>query len=576
MDKLLSDPLCSAVVLGATGTALAAWLMARQSIVHRSAPGPSSGGYFALLPIDLQLHILTVWLTDGRDTSMLRMLSRLDVACCAHSLRCDYLALVGHPAILWNGFDHDYTTMWSECNWDTVSFVQWLASRQIRQKHVFLNTITTTATSVCLPHIDSVVIAGQHYTGGSEALQKVMEAFPNLTSLTFGGSETWAAMVPLLPTMPLKRVIYYGRVLFASALFCEFFSHVAIGPLETVRVPTMPLDLMLISLLAKHSHTLQVLEVSCKNLPSAKLLEFVQCCDVLKELVLFDYEGTDSEALAIVHARRSLERFILCGPDSNRDDSNVAVSYNLFADLLEQCGWLSVVHVGNCCYYRTQGKLMLISTMRMELSHAVVNRIADMDIDVKELEFSSDALVEELDADMQAAVGKLIARFGHGITTLTLLHLTDDLVICIRDHCPRLTTMTVCCDDRLIEMLALSIPGLLRLGLFCEQVSDDGFAALLKACPKLEEVKMQYGPDISSRSLDSILQLQHHLRKFTWTDGVGFVNKPFYFWSNKDSDINQFRCSAREQQLLPVAVLGKTELMDTCKYSEQRPANMFT
>lgn len=120
------------------------------------------------------------------------------------------------------------------------------------------------------------------------------------------------------------------------------------------------------------------------------------------------------------------------------------------------------------------------------------------------------------------------------------------------------------------------MPGLKRIGLLSTaDVSDDGFIALLTACPRLEEVNVIYSAEITFRFLKAILSSQHPLKRLTWYQGIGFVkNKPFFSWGGSNA-IDKFRSLAREQQLVPVTIFEKSDFPKRSRFRLLQPANLF-
>lgn len=589
MHRILADPVTAAVAFGATGTALAAWWMRQSNLKQSPVAAPSHGmapeaAFFLVLPVDLQLCIVTTWLSHaGDENTLLHALSVLDVASCNHALRPDFLALAKHPAIVWADFCYeDYFSIGSvEYKRDTASFLKWLQSRvtkRIVMLHLDqLNGLVNYSIEP-LAHIDTVVLFGIANAAGAEALKVVLEACSNLTSLTFqAADDTWKQVKHLVPSIQLKVLIFHGVVMFGPTnIFADFLARCPLG-LEEVRIPTVDASDDIIDLLAIHADTLKVLEINCRILESIKLLELVQQCKVLEELVLTEFEiGTNADAEAIVDAtKHNLKRFVLSGPCDEDCDFESIVDLNLFADLLERCLWLEKVHVINCSYDRISEELILTSSHFKLLEVPLIDRIASLNLCVRSLEFSTSDSSDFPDAVVDQARINLIRSMGKEITTFSIDSTTENMVVCLGECCPMLTTVTLMlCDDLLLKLLALSVKTVRRIGMCYGNYSDVGIGDMLTACQHLQEIHVKYGPKITSKTLDAILSLKHKLKRFTWSESIGL--RSGWLWNDEQTVINKFRDSIKVQQLVPVPLLAKVSHPNKVNpYREVQSGNMF-
>lgn len=386
MLRVFSDPIHAAVAVGATGAVLATWWMQQkqQTSSHESA---TEAAFFLVLPVDIQLSILTTWLTHaGDENTLLHVLSVLDVACCNHTLRSDFLTLAKHPAIVWADFCcDDYLSIGRiEEKRDTASFLKWLQSRVTKRDVVLhLDQLSNLKSFSIAPleYIDTIVLFGVANTASGDALKVVLQACPNLTSLTFpGADDLWVRLQDLIPNIQLKILIFHGVV----TVLPEFVACCRLGLVE-VRAPFFEGTVNILNLLVSHAATLKVLEINCKVLPLNNVLEFVQQCQVLEELVLTEFEiGTNAEAEAIAHATKyTLKKFVLSGPYDEDCYFDTLVDHHLFADLLERCLWLETIHVINFSYDRTTGELFLMSSRFKQVDDTLIDRIASLNICVR-------------------------------------------------------------------------------------------------------------------------------------------------------------------------------------------------
>lgn len=442
MNNIFSHSVCAAALIGTSGTALAAWLMTRPSSTTHS-PQRDRGGrddnsgmahFFTILPVDLQLCILNMWLSDGHDeAAILRVLSSLDIAC-GRALRAYFIALAGHPALIWNDFHvNEFTLMGVEYKQNTAAFMAWLQSRHVKKKYLFLkhseqlklNLFSTSPSPALLPDINTILITDQPFVGDLELLQALWGCFPNLTSVSIRGSGHWRPTTGLMSNTSLKRLAYYG----SHAAFGEFMLHISPG-LEELRLPSSQLrnDTTLIQLLTKNCETLQGLELNCTKLSTAVIVQLIAPCVLLSELVLSEVIHTTMSAMTVVAAAsRSLKRFVLCGHAC----TGTSISYDTFADLLEGCPWVEYVQFFDCSFDHNKCELIILSSVFLAIVHQdVINRIAGMDLVVKVLEFSFD-VANDLNVELEQAVSNLIASFGRDVIVLTLYHITTRLISCI-------------------------------------------------------------------------------------------------------------------------------------------------
>lgn len=140
---------------------------------------------FFKLPSDVHKYIFESWIRD--EHALLTALSALDVACCARSVRSDFLAL---PCVLSSPLiDHDDA---KACAIKDINcYMAWLSSRRVGVRalylsHSALNALQPSALSgsLLLPSIPSVESILIETTPCHLALQHVLCACPNARTIT--------------------------------------------------------------------------------------------------------------------------------------------------------------------------------------------------------------------------------------------------------------------------------------------------------------------------------------------------------------------------------------------------------
>lgn len=487
--------------------------------------------FLDVLPTDLHVSILQTW-----TGTKLPLLSALDIAFCNRPHRARFLEWIALACHQWKdsvGFDKKGNDAAS------MRLIRWMAARGISLQTLklthsfFLRWRSTKATLWDIDEINEILLASNSivrldvstsYGGNIDALFSafVMTPLPNLTALTI--------------------TVHHSILGFSTFLA----GLEALGGSLTelnLRVNTLPADVtcFLLDTIARTCKSLKVLEIDAVHVPTAKLVLFLQQSQLLMELKMGRFCGTDAELRRIFAAGQPHLKSI-------NFDAGHRGCVLLLMNILVRHSSLDTVSVSGNSYCRSSGRLRFspISCGRMES--------ADLDCTVRacanvfELKLPTNMLrkPEHLMRMGEAYGSKLIILrlSGFALRCLTVLlpccanlrqfHTTHDvdplLLGLVAAHCKKL------------EILVLS-------NFFSDDehsppppICDSDMEELFANCSQLREVSVGNSADLSFCTLQAILD--HHLPIVRFTCEAKATLD--------DADVERFYRLAKLQGLLPV------------------------
>lgn len=473
--------------------------------------------FFSLLPSDLQIDILFVWL-NHKDCgwSLVRALSSLDIACSKACQRPWRWLLTQLPPF------GEFSSSMSITEVKLVSeYVQWLHSRQVAVKslQLALSAIGGMPT-LLLPSVE--IISWRLCAASTEYLESVLLCCPNVTSVH-------TTMVQLEAFTPATAAVLTKL----KALTISIYSDISVnclsmvGPrLTELRLENCSLDTrQLAELISQHCPLLQVLRL--RHEVFADLLLVFAACSLLEELILPGKALNEEEVAVIIASLPHITRITVNALSQHAS--------SIFASMLELCPNILLLSIGRCKWSQEEGILELANGNLLDL--AIITRIFDICTSVSALLISShlyDGLAE-----------LIVQRLGSGLQSLSVVALESNPLNIVIQGCSlslkHLSLYGSGVTDELLQLIAVQHPQLETLSLLFSTVSDEGAGTVIAACPNLTDLTLKSVQMLSVQTLQAIIASRLHLQR---------LQLPH--WSFKEEDIVWFRQQALEHQLLPL------------------------
>lgn len=482
--------------------------------------------FFTLLPADLQLDILFVWLqhNDGGN-GLLRVLSAIDMACCSRSIRKPFLWLIAQiPAF------GELTSANGGGTKFIATFLLWLSSRKVALMAVQLEDCITDhhcPVEAVLPFVEHIYWTQLIASG--RRLEEVLLCCPNVLSIECKYFLDLPAEFMKEYVTNLKEVTVHGHRLYLSGFFgCHH--------LRVLRLEEYSLSLVLGIGIPAICPLLETIQATIDTTGLAGIVETIQSCAFLRELILHGCWrcGWDADGVVCILAFQQIKRLTLGDFDTRRSRQNEI----LFADMLELRPDLEVLQIdgyrfssdGHLCITGTESNITVLTKVFNNCS-SIGQLTLDIDLtsNIAELIAAHDnkSRLRSLTAwcpsnKCTPHITILFSTFGLSLTYLELhgYGVMNKLLHVVSNHCP------------LLESLCLRPK-------FAAVLKDTGMIAIVKGCPQLLHLTLLGARAVTIKTLQAMVDHRLHLK----TLKLQYV---------KAIDSDWLRQQYRDQQMLPV------------------------
>lgn len=450
--------------------------------------------FFGVLPDDLQIHVLSVWLSENGGCGFIKSLSSLDLACSSeHQAALRFLFGALPP----------FTPQFEISPKLTVGYMQWLCSRGVAVKSLHVTGCDDEQQldpELRLPAVESIFWKDMT-DSTAHLLDAVLRSCPNATSLDFAGSCS-VEFTPAVVALAAKVTVFVDR---SKAI--SYQSLKAIGPqLKKLLLEHGVINANLMNLVHKFP-LLEVLEIRIPK-PTV-VLSIIETCKHLRE-VLLPGSMFDERDIALLLAHKQIRRL---GVNRRSPSSKDCL---MFFNMMTSFPDRDYLRIGNCVYSPVEGILELSGC---EIDGALMAMILGacksvQFLRVHDASVRSDA-VEVVQRELGAGLKRFALKIGRfeyfsNIQTCGPLVHSIELISCY-------------CSDAILETMAAQCPQLESLTLFensflsscgnnSPSITDEGMEQLLGGCLNLKELSLDgpAGMRITRKTLQSIVR--HKLR----------------------------------------------------------------
>lgn len=395
-------------------------------------------------------------------------------------------------------------------------------------------------SSLTIDTVEALIITAVHST---EYLSPfILDSLPNLTSISclyHTKSILWGSLF-VCPPVKLRRLINTFPDPSQTALF------LAMTPcLEELRISKVLLTADLASMLVEKCLQLKVLEVGCDDhttIDSIKLI--LEHCAYIKELTLHKLrcDGNIVDEIVLAgYPKLNVLRFI----NAVTPKTESTLIGGKFANLLERHMWLDLLQLNEFYYHRAGGDLRLSTSIALGTLMRVLSSCSKVQSLALEVTLDSTSLKEKLSIIVEAlghvdSISVASAESGVDQDSLLFVPMSMPLLKRLTVKCSNL------CNIRLMNLASTCthLEFLHLEGLTAVEITDDSVKTVLDNCPRLKEIVIDCGPEMTFNCLESIIDNQLRLEKVTWKRA-----------GDRQASIDKFRGLVRERQFLPIPVL---------------------
>lgn len=514
--------------------------------------------FLRLLPSDLHLDILSLWISDKEHGAhLLVVLSNLDIALPKADKRTFRSLLSRLPQIEeWNS---NKAIKWAD------KFMAWLQSRNVRVQMLMLcDSGPTSMTSrvisfvtgmfrslrplISLPTV-TVINITVYPQASNEVVERALRGCPNVTKLD-GHMSTIPTFTPeLVALVPnLKTLCVSGYVTLTVA------SIQAIGPhLHELRFVNGHPNDELLTAIGKSCPLLKIFQLSTNTSTFPLLLGILQACPFLTEIVwnyLLTRSDDDLGRLLEVKQIRKLSL-------TTRFVNSTSFYTDRFAVMLARRPDLDLFQMGDCKYVRSE-RLLHLCEEHFENFNDEINTILDMCADLSDLHLgkplwygTSPILVEKIGSyklhsltlsnPHAIPLSLVLQRCGQLLRKLRIVRHSSGPVSMmlgvIATNCPALECFTI--EVSYQHPVTISASDIANLFLHCPQINELGLVGL----PSPQTLSV----------LQAFLDHRIRLRKLALVRcGCG------------ETDVEWFEAQAKALQLLPVAHIAREGVDGWC------------
>lgn len=450
--------------------------------------------FFDLLPTDLQIHVLLVWLNnETMGCDLMKVLSSLDIAC-AVSYEKSWRDLLRHIPPF-GGFG---STPWSpnEVTMHMMTYMLWLCSRRVAVRSLVVIMDHDPGMAAILqgkhPHLTLPSIEVITFDGGifnmlgervADVVQAVLRYCPNVNTLQFRRNvpctDAIMAKFPKLKTLSIELSAYsWGRLNLRT-----------LPPLLLkLRLDhRSPLGKRTAKLIGKHCPHLQVLKVDYPTCIST-IVQLLVDCKQLRDLELRGEKMVREVDIAQILAKPQVKKLaISMSRDTKRSDNACTV----FANLLELRPDIEELQLYSCCKYSCIART--VSIVSNSVDKADLFRILSCCITIDDFTLTQINFQEELAKVIHTICsGRLKSLRISMWKTRQAIHALEIVL----QNCPLLTSLTIGGDasDSMLAVVAVQCPQLEMLTLqlankSCGQfevMTGDGLDNLFAHCPLIK------------------------------------------------------------------------------------------
>lgn len=448
--------------------------------------------FFRLLPADLQIDILYVWL-NSKDSGkgLLRVLSAIDMACCSKAVRKPFLWLIAQiPAF------GELTPVESVSSVIHIfPFVQWLDSRKVVLKVLALNGRQSGGTdlfqgneghAISFPAVEHIHWVESGIYG--QTLEGVLRCCPNLTSIVCERFQRY----DVTNTDLVEKYVPYLRDVTVLGCLMVSVDHVCCPQLRVLRLKGYLVSSFADAAIAG-CPLLETLEVMVDTRSFNSVSGIVRACPLLRELILHgDGRGESIEVQILqIATHKQIQRLAFLFLN---DFLAYGRQYDeTFVRILELRPDIEHLQVNSRIFSRTAGDVLHVNIADHQmyqlcqgfLSPQILARILGICAPFKlnlTINISDDVVnaMRAANLDLQSLTANdwymcrtLLLRELFNKESLLQLEMQgeiyDGMLSVVEHHCPKLKS--------------LSLTGSLH-------VTDEGMIGVFKRCKKIEHLKM--------------------------------------------------------------------------------------